>query len=175
MSSFSAQEASTSQDPSSSAKKQSTNRKKKTTNSKNKSSTNSPKSPTTRNSSLSRAESAARQSWQGPRSQEGLLKALRDKKFVILFCIAYLVPLYLVYLTLFMKIIFLPIINDDAYLATCAVILTVAGMVGAPFWGLVADRKGFKTTLLLVCLVDLATKIVGFFAASGGTSDSCTS
>jgi MFS family permease len=97
--------------------------------------------------------------------RKGLLKCLRDKKFLLLFGIAYLVPLYLIYLTLFMKIIFMPIINDDGYLAMCAVILTIAGMIGAPFWGIVADRKGFKKTLLLVCLVDLATKSIGLFCS----------
>jgi len=91
------------------------------------------------------------------------MNCLKDKKFLLLFAIAYLVPLYLVYLTVFMKIIFMPIINDDGYLAMCAVILTIAGMIGAPFWGVVADKKGFKKTLLLVCLVDLAMKILGVF------------
>ena len=97
--------------------------------------------------------------------RKGLLKCLKDKKFLLLFGIAYLVPLYLIYLTLFMKIIFMPIINDDGYLAMCAVILTIAGMIRAPFWGIVADRKGFKKTLLLVCLVDLATKSIGLFCS----------
>ena len=62
-----------------------------------------------------------------------------------------------------MKIIFMPIINDDGYLAMCSVVLTVAGMLGAPFWGTVADRAGFKKTLLLVCLTDLVTKLIGLF------------
>lgn len=55
----------------------------------------------------------------------------------------------------------MPIINDDQYLAMCSVVLTVAGMIGGPFWGFVADNKGFKKTLLLVCITDLVTKIVG--------------
>lgn len=93
--------------------------------------------------------------------KRGLLQTLKDKKFRLLFLIAYFVPLYLVYLILFMKIIFMPIINDDGYLAMCSVVLTVAGMIGGPFWGAVADVKGFKKTLLLVCLTDLATKLIG--------------
>ena len=92
---------------------------------------------------------------------KGLLATLQNKKFLILFFIAYLVPLYLVYLTSFMKIIFMPIINDDGYLAICSIMLTISGMIGAPFWGIVADHSGFKKTLLLLCLSDLVTKIIG--------------
>lgn len=90
-----------------------------------------------------------------------MIATLSDKKFILLFIIAYFVPLYIVYLVLFMKIIFMPIINDDQYLAMCSVVLTVAGMIGGPFWGYVADLKGFKKTLLLVCITDLVTKIMG--------------
>ncbi len=93
--------------------------------------------------------------------KKGLLATLKDKKFILLFVIAYFIPLYLVYLILFMKIIFMPIINDDGYLAMCSIVLTVAGMIGGPFWGVVADHKGFKATLLLVCIADLITKILG--------------
>jgi MFS family permease len=97
----------------------------------------------------------------GGSARKRLLRTLRDKKFLILFAIAYLVPLYLVYLIMFMKIIFMPIINDDAYLAMCSITLTIAGMLGAPFWGTLADRLGFKKTLLLVCLTDFVTKCLG--------------
>jgi hypothetical protein len=92
-----------------------------------------------------------------------LLKVLRDKKFVILFFIAFLVPLYLVYLVMFMKIIFMPIINDDKFLAMCS-ILTISAIIGAPFRGLLADRFGFKKTLFLVCILDLFCKIFGIFS-----------
>ena len=97
---------------------------------------------------------------QNPPSK-GLLQTLKDKKFYLLFVVAYFIPLYLVYLVLFMKIIFMPLVNDDAYLAMCSVILILAGMLGGPFWGIVADKKGFKKTLLFVCVTDLITKIVG--------------
>ena len=62
-----------------------------------------------------------------------------------------------------MKLIFMPIINDDGYLAMCSVVLTISGMIGAPFWGVLADSKGFKKTLLFVCIVDLITKLIGVF------------
>ena len=57
----------------------------------------------------------------------------------------------------------MPIINDDGYLAMCSVVLTISGMIGAPFWGIFADRFGFKKTLLFVCVTDVITKIIGLF------------
>jgi MFS family permease len=57
----------------------------------------------------------------------------------------------------------MPIINDDKFLAICSIILTISAIVGAPFWGLIADRLGFKKTLFIVCTVDLFCKILGLF------------
>jgi MFS family permease len=62
-----------------------------------------------------------------------------------------------------MKLIFMPLINDDHYLAYCSIILTVAAIIGAPFWGAIGDRFGFKTTLFLLIIIDLACKIFGLF------------
>ena len=104
---------------------------------------------------------AEEKSLTGSAKKKGLIASLKDKKFIVLFIIAYCVPLYLVYLVLFMKIIFMPIIQDDGYLAMCSVVLTISGMIGAPFWGIVADKKGFKKTLLLVTITDLVTKFIG--------------
>ena len=94
-----------------------------------------------------------------------LKQGLKDKRFILIFLISGLLPIYLVYLLQSLKLVYMPIINDDAYLAMCAIVLTIAGMIGAPFWGVVADRKGFKKTLLLVCLVDLITKCLGLFCS----------
>jgi len=57
----------------------------------------------------------------------------------------------------------MPIINDDHYLAYCSVILTISAIIGAPFWGYVGDKKGFKTTLIIVVSIDLGIKIFGLF------------
>lgn len=62
-----------------------------------------------------------------------------------------------------MKLIFMPIINDDHYLAYCSVVLTSSAIIGAPFWGYIGDKKGFKKTLLIVIVVDLVCKIFGLF------------
>ena len=65
-----------------------------------------------------------------------------------------------------MKIIYMPILNDDGFLAFCSIILTISAVVGAPIWGLVADRNGFKKTLLIVCVSDLLSKVIGLFCNS---------
>ena len=62
-----------------------------------------------------------------------------------------------------MKLIFMPLINDDHYLASCAMIVTFASIVAAPLWGCIGDSKGFKFTLLLVVVSDLLCKILGLF------------
>lgn len=71
--------------------------------------------------------------------------------------------MYLIYMSLYMKLIFLPIINDDHFLAFCSVLLTISAIFGAPFWGYVGDTKGFKYTLISVLIVDLISKIIGLF------------
>ena len=90
-------------------------------------------------------------------------EVLSDRRFLILFGISYVLPLYLIYLSLYVKLIFMPLINDDHYLAYCAVVVTVAAIVAAPVWGCLGDHKGFKFTLLLVVAADLAVKVLGLF------------
>lgn len=92
-----------------------------------------------------------------------MTRTLKDKKFIILFSISMLVPLYLIYLSLYMKLIFMPILNDDHFLVYCSVLLTVSAIFGAPFWGYIGDKKGFKFTLLLILFFDISIKILGIF------------
>lgn len=62
-----------------------------------------------------------------------------------------------------MKLTFMPIINDDHYLAYCSVVLTASAIIGAPFWGSTGDKIGFKKTLFIVVIIDLICKILGLF------------
>lgn len=57
----------------------------------------------------------------------------------------------------------MPLINDDHFLAFCQILLTLSAIIGAPFWGFIGDRIGFKTTLLIVICIDLICKIIGLF------------
>ena len=92
-----------------------------------------------------------------------LREALCDKKFWILICIAYLSPMYIIYLNFYMKLIFMPIINDDHYLAACAIIVTISAFFAAPFWGYLGDKFHLKQTLLLLSISDLFFKSLGIF------------
>lgn len=60
----------------------------------------------------------------------------------------------------------MPLINDDHYLAYCSVVLTISAIIGAPLWGAIGDRYGFKLTLVLIIGIDLACKIGGWFCRS---------
>ena len=62
-----------------------------------------------------------------------------------------------------MKLIFMPILNDDHFLATCAVVVTISSMISAWFWGIIGDLKGFKNTLLILIIVDIVGKTFGLF------------
>ena len=94
---------------------------------------------------------------------DALKKCIKDNKFIILCFISYLIPLYLIYLVLFMKILLMPIINDDHFLAWCSVLITLSAIFGGPFWGKVGDRYGFRFTLMLIISIDICCKILGLF------------
>lgn len=47
---------------------------------------------------------------------------------------------YQIYLTTNLKLIYMPIVNDDHFLAFCMVLYTVVGIIGAMFWGYVGDK-----------------------------------
>jgi len=68
----------------------------------------------------------------------------------------------MIYLVLNMKILFLPIINDDHFLAFCSILVTISA-VGGAFWGKIADRHGFKKTLVIIISFDIICKILGVF------------
>jgi MFS family permease len=72
-------------------------------------------------------------------------------------------PIYLIYLVLNVKLIYMPIINDDHFLSYCSALVTVSAVVGAPFWGYIGDLKGFKFSLLMLVITDSVIKLFGIF------------
>ncbi len=74
--------------------------------------------------------------------------------------------LYPIYLLTNLKLIFMPVINDDYFLAYCLIINTVASMIGAPFWGYFGDIKGFSFTLVVITVCDTLIKFYGIFVTS---------
>lgn len=64
------------------------------------------------------------------------------------------------------KLVYMPIINDDHFLSFCSVIVTISAIVGAPLWGYLGDIKGFKTTLLLIVIADTFVKLFGVYSGT---------
>jgi hypothetical protein len=92
-----------------------------------------------------------------------LLQGLKDKKFLLLCGISVCMPIYLIYLMLNLKLIYMPIINDDYFLSICAALVTVSTVVGAPLWGYIGDIKGFKFSLMVLVLADCLVKLFGIY------------
>jgi MFS family permease len=72
-------------------------------------------------------------------------------------------PIYLIYLVLNVKLIYMPLINDDHFLSYCSALVTVSAVVGAPFWGYIGDERGFKSALLILVCFDTVIKLLGVF------------
>lgn len=63
-----------------------------------------------------------------------------------------------------LKIIYLPIINDDLFLVYCAMAGTAVSIGGAFFWGYIGDKKGFLSTLIFFSIFDCLIKFYGMVA-----------
>lgn len=72
--------------------------------------------------------------------------------------------LYEVQLVLNMKIVYLPLIEDDHFLTYCVVILAVVGVCSAYAWGYICDKKGIGFCMLLLVILDTTLKIFSLFA-----------
>lgn len=81
----------------------------------------------------------------------------------MVFSISAVMPIYLIYMVLNVKLIYMPIINDDHFLSYCSALVTVSAVVGAPLWGYIADSRGFKFTLLVLVCFDTLIKLLGVF------------
>ena len=72
-------------------------------------------------------------------------------------------PIYVIYLNLNLKLIYMPIINDDHFLSYCSAIITASAIIGAPLWGYIGDIKGFKPTLMALVIFDTIVKYLGVY------------
>lgn len=71
--------------------------------------------------------------------------------------------LYPVYLISNLKIVYMPIIKDDHFLAYCLILYNVTSMIGAYVWGLIGDKYGFGFSILIISIIDLVFKVYGDF------------
>ena len=92
-----------------------------------------------------------------------MLDGLKDKRFLLVFMISALMPIYLIYLVMNVKLIYMEYINDDHFLSYCSALVTVSALVGAPFWGYIGDLKGFKFSLMMLVIFDSFVKLFGIF------------
>jgi hypothetical protein len=72
-----------------------------------------------------------------------LTKALLDPRFVAIFLISFFSGLYQIFLMMNLKIIYMPIIQDDRFLVYCAMISSAVSIVGSFVWGFYADKRSF--------------------------------
>lgn len=103
------------------------------------------------------------------KTHKNLKEALMDSRFISIFIISFFTGIYQIFLMMNLKIIYMPIVNDDIFLAYCAITGTAVSIAGAFFWGLIADKYNFYFTLLIFSVLDLLIKIYGRFATNPTT------
>lgn len=74
------------------------------------------------------------------------------------------IDVYPIYVLNNFKVIYLPIYNDDHFLAVCIIICTVSNIVGTFLWGYLAQKFGNITTMIFIVTVSLISGILGFFS-----------
>lgn len=89
-----------------------------------------------------------------------------DPRFISIFMISFLSGIYQVFINMNLKIIYMPIVEDDRFLVYCAMVGTAVSIVGAFLWGYVGDKYGFFSTLLVFSIADCLIKIYGTFAVT---------
>lgn len=89
-----------------------------------------------------------------------------DPRFISIFLISFITGVYQIFLNLNIKIIYMPILQDDRFLVYCVMFSTFASILGAFFWGYIGDNKNFYSTLLIFSIFDLLVKIYGKFATN---------
>lgn len=65
-----------------------------------------------------------------------------------------------------MKIIYLPILEDDHFVSAGMTVIIAAGLIGSIYWGFMGDRFGPFVMILAYTIVDLVIKIFSCFIHS---------
>ena len=96
-------------------------------------------------------------------------QALKDSRFIIIFLISFFISLFEIHLIMNLKIIFMPIVNDDHFLAYVSMLLNIVSIGGAFLWGFIGDKKGIAFSLLVLAIADFFIKIYSDFAVTKPT------
>lgn len=83
--------------------------------------------------------------------------------------ISFLTGLYEIHLMMNFKIIYMPFVNDDHFLSYSSILCSIVAIIGAFFWGFLGDFKGVAFTILLLSILDFASKIFSDFAINKPT------
>ncbi len=93
------------------------------------------------------------------------MTALKDQRCWLIFLLLIVIDIYLVYLLNNFKVIFMPIFNDDYFLAACITVNTIYYQyIGHFSKGFLAHKLGNIKTVSLVGACTLIGGILGFFS-----------
>lgn len=92
------------------------------------------------------------------------MAALKDQRCWLIFLLLIVIDIYPVYLLNNFKVIFMPIFNDDYFLAACITFNTIANILGTFLWGFLAHKLGNIKTVSVVGVCTLIGGILGFFS-----------
>ena len=89
---------------------------------------------------------------------------LKEKKCFLIFILVIINDIYPIYLLNNFKVIYLPIFNDDHFLASMIVINTVCNILGTFLWGFLAQKFGNIMTIGMVAGFGFISGLFGFFS-----------
>ncbi len=93
---------------------------------------------------------------------------LLNKKCWLMFLLIIMIDVYPTFLLNNFKVIFMPIFNDDHFLAFCLNINIIANVLGTFIWGYIAHRFGNIRTIYLISFITLLGGILGFYSEKYG-------
>jgi MFS family permease len=85
-----------------------------------------------------------------------------------MFLLIIMIDVYPTFLLNNFKVIFMPIFNDDHFLAFCLNINIIANVLGTFIWGYIAHRFGNIRTIYLISFITLLGGILGFYSEKYG-------
>lgn len=91
---------------------------------------------------------------------------MQDSRFILIFIISFLTGIYQIFLGTNLKIIYMPMVNNDIFLSYCAIVGSMSSIAGAFFWGYIADKHNFYVILLIFSISDAFIKLYGRFATT---------
>lgn len=83
--------------------------------------------------------------------------------------ISFFTGIYQIFLSTNLKIIYMPMVHNDIFLAYCAIVTSVSSIGGAFVWGYIGDKYNFYFLLFIFTILDFLIKLYGRFAVTEAT------